>query len=958
MEHTREVAKKGLYAAGFLYVANMFAKNAGYDVMKKLGVTAAEDDVRGTSLANFYNLNEVPDGKKLDGRVLLDIGGVSVSDLNSLYTETNSAGIQTIDPNAFVPSPFGDKFRGMVPSVLTKEGPLTSKEEEYRRVGKELYKIAKVVRESYDKYIKPKNGLTIEQALRKDPDLKNASLMSFAMLFNSVAQSGRERVSGGIFGNALDISSYKMRKRFDSVFKDKKIGFEAVHTPIAPGVFSAQVMDFPIVIREDGVNKEYVVFSRYDYDSAKGNPDAITQALCKIPFEGSADDQVLKLKNAIIGRFEKVVESLNKSAKESLNLGPVIYKDGKFTSRLKVEKGSMLGKEETIDVFLKVSKDGSTVEVYKDKDGELLLNLDSSGDATKLYGNLVMAGLCQQDNMKPFFFLYKAKKLEFKGKNADGSFNVVAGDSKVEIKFKLDKASGKYVFAEAGAEAKLFSIKNYGFLRELAENAVKENKEWKREVERFGNVLENVPEDYMMNLFKSAPTWWKEATSYKWFRGFSADQFTGSIPKNYTKAMVGAQAEFLVSGMVANLAGAGSINAASDVISKDKTVSETAAKLKRLTNKLSTIKEQRERDGKEITSDDFKKDILADVSKLAIKSNTYALWYEQFSTYIFMKYGKDGLIKGNTEKAAKIVSVFAAYTYKMDIASMDKLSVDSKDYKKRAAYANYVAEQMFSKLNEWSGAKPVAGEMFIDIPDRGPKWEIDEWSEFDKAYEKDPSKYTVSFEHVAEKEALKMQKDYVTFDDWLRNKSLLKPGKELILPRKDCTLKFKNATEYNRFLGLIGPYTYTDAQGHDVNILISDKYTELELSFRDAIRQELDNIIEEYPDDHLEGQFQKLRYEVYNIAVQDHTAPTSYPATIDFRFDALTRFHQDVADIEAELGKGIVTKSYQDKAIKKKVIDIIENRILDKDHWQLYFKDRAMWEKVKSFFQKHKPNLF
>ncbi|MDP2642551.1 MAG: hypothetical protein Q8P62_01770 [Candidatus Peregrinibacteria bacterium] len=967
-EKTPDWTKTGIYAAGFLYAANMFAKNAGYDPLKALGITASEDEVRGTALANFYHLNLVPEGKDLDGRVLLDIGGLSVADLNGLYFEPHGGDIKAIDPNQ-LPGHF-PQFRGLSASVLSKDGPLTSKEEEYRRVGREIYKIAKAIRESYDKYIKPRNGLIIEEALSKDPDLKDATVMSFAMVFNGIAQSGRERLSGGILDSlGLSVASFRMKRRFDAVFKDKQMDFEAENKPISAGVYSAQVMNFPVVIREDGVNKKYVVFSRDDYNRAGGNPDAVTQALCEIPFEGNADEQVEKLKDSVIGRFTKVVEELNKSAKESLDLEKVKYVSGKFVSRLTVKAGSMLGKEETMDVFLKVSKDGSTVEVYRMTDGELIINLDSTGDRSKLLGNLVMAGLCRQDDMKPFFFLYKAKKLEFKGQNmdADGSFDVLAGDSKVLIKFKLDKATGRYVFAEAGAEAKLFDVNNYGFLRELAENAVKENTEWKKEVERFGNVLDGIPEGYMYNLFKNVPNWWKDATSDRWFRGFKLEQFSGSIPKNYTNAMIDAQAEFLISKTVAGLATGGSLDKAAKVMDDDSDIKASAFKLQKLTQKLSNIKEQNQRDGKEMTSEEFKTQILDGASKLAVKSNTYSLWYEAFASSIFMKYGKDGIIPGRVNKAAKIVSVFAAYTYKMDVVGMDRSSVDSVDYKKRAAYTNYVAERMFMKLNE--------DKMPDEVPQRGPFWEIDDWGTFSKDWKnpkyatvgvtlKDPEGNDERGEILVETGALKMSKDYVTFDAWLgkSTRQRKKYNKNNVVLSKDTeehTVGISTDEEYEFYLDLLDNYEHDDT-------IETIKHTQLQKEFYNALRKGIVKLKGEFVDYLPQAnstkatRFQKLQDESYVLNLETLTpSPSAGLQTPPFSLKYKIKnnvFWGDTTNLEEELAtfarknNTVITESIQRKFITEKVKKILSDRIAGEDTWDEYFEKKTTWElfKIKS----------
>jgi len=992
-EKTPDLAKDGLYAAGFLYAVNLFSKNAGYDIGKKLGITAAEDEVRGTSLSYLYRLN-VPESKDMDGRVLLDIGGTSVSDLNSLYNESNSSVIRSIDPNAISPSPF-PQFRGMSPSVLNKTTHLNSKEEEYQRVGRELYKIAKVVRDSYDKHIKPKNGLTIEQALGKDPDLKGVSLFNFAMLFRDVAGTDEYRVAGGLLGESLgfNLASLKMRKRFEAVFQDKQMDFEAVHTPLERGVYKAQVMNFPIVIREDAVSNEYVVFSLDDYQRANGNPNAATQALCKIPFEGNADAQVSALKDAIIDRFTKVVKELNKTAKDSLSLGDVKYQNGKFVSTLKVEKGSMLGAEKTIPVFLKVSKDGSTVEVYNSADSELIINLDSSGDKNKLLGNLVIAELGQQDNMKPFFFLYKAKKLEYKGENPDKSFTVLAGDSKVEIKFKLNKATGRYEFAEAGAEAKLFNAKNYGFLRELAENAVRENKDLKRATMEFAKVLDNVPEEYIANLFKNAPNWWKDATWYKPAGGFSLDQFTGSIPKNYTNAMLGSQIEFLISRLTSEIVNGGSLNKANALVSNDSDIKKAVYKIDAISTKLSDLKEDKERKKEAFDADFFKKEILDDVSRVAVKSETYSLWYQQFATHIFMKFGKDDLLNGRVVKAGKVLSVFAEYTKDLDdpwiekrqkkdskgkpvldsegepvyeniTMHLDRLRVSDQEYKLRAGYSNYVATRMFKKIN-------IEGDKLPDpLPTKGSTpdfWSIASWED----YKADPSKYKAdsSFEHTAEMEALKQSKDYVEFDAWLGNKSLLKPGKKLILPRKNCKFTLTSVADLKAFRALLSeedPYHHeaylADGTHEEYDLYPTSEYTDLEKGFRNSMKKALAKVKKEYEGDYIPEAFDELEYEIFDFGFQSTPKPDGIKLNvpIDFKLSEYTRFVEEIDDIKQELRKVTVplTKSIQRKAIEDKVSKLIKEEIINEDNFHRYFKSKTVWERIAEKYEKIKNKLF
>jgi len=485
--------------------------------------------------------------------------------------------------------------------------------------------------------------------------------------------------------------------------------------------------------------------------------------------------------------------------------------------------------------------------------------------------------------------------------------------------------------------------------------------------------LDGMPEGYMYNLFKNVPNWWKDATSDRWFRGFKLEQFSGSIPKNYTNAMIDAQAEFLISKTVAGLATGGSLEKAAKVMDDDSDIKASAFKLQRLTQKLSNIKEQNERDGKEMTSDEFKKQILDGASKLAVKSNTYSLWYEAFASSIFMKYGKDGVIPGRVNKAAKIVSVFAAYTYKMDVVGMDRSSVDNVDYKKRAAYTNYVAERMFMKLNE--------DKMPDEVPQRGSFWEIDDWGTFSKDWKnpkyatvgvtlKDPEGNNERGEILVETGRLNMRKDFVEFDKWLDDPSLLTRGKKLILPRKDCSFRINTQEQYDEYLLLISE----EEEPYDHDVILSDgtnekyllgqtsEYTQIEKEFKNSMRKALEKVKDEYGDNCIPEEFDELEREVFDFGFKNDpkVGETTFPVTIDFTTSEYSRFLLEVGYIEAELkgSKIPVTKSIQRKAIEKKVSSLIEKSIINKENFHRYFKSQTAWEWVEAKWEKIKNKLF
>mgnify|MGYP001606618440 CR=1 FL=1 len=161
------------------------------------------------------------------------------------------------------------------------------------------------------------------------------------------------------------------------------------------------------------------------------------------------------------------------------------------------------------------------------------------------------------------------------------------------------------------------------------------------------------------------PDWFTKATWNQPLRGIDIKDFTGSVPKNYTKGLIETQREVILAKLAASIDDAGSLEDVSDKIGK--IFAPAVMDLERQRDKFSTLNTKNYKEGENFSEEAFNDTVLRGITEVGIQSNDYKSWYKQFVDEMYMRHGMDDLRKGNAIKARDIINVFVHYTPDMCI---------------------------------------------------------------------------------------------------------------------------------------------------------------------------------------------------------------------------------------------------------------------------------------------------
>lgn len=965
---SQEKYSKYLFWGAALYAGNLFAKNAGIDIMKKLGFKDADAEVKGTPLAVLSRL-DIPGAKDVDYTVFRDISFVNISDLYSKYKETNDPRIQFIDPNQF-PEAFRDKkFEGLHPNDLKKSTALSPKEKEYQRVGHELYKIVQALKEAFEKTMRPYYKKSFEEALR-DGVLKYSTVFDFMVALNSYAPEYRESKSIADLGG-----SDKVKERLTEVFKDTHLGFEIDSGPEKPDLFKGTIMDYPVIIKRDSLHKQLIVFAKSDYDTAGGTPH-VSLALATIPFTGNASGSVNTLKKEITTRMGNLTTMFVSNSKDTVALSEMEYhSDGYWYALLTYQRGNLLrGDQKPIQVRIRPG-DGKSLTVTN-LEGEILIHVEDVLNKGKLYGNLVLAQLVNQDASKGTDFtalswMYRNKKLTFTDQDvSDKKFGLRIGDVNIDgsptIEIEFDETKG-YKFAKDDTEKKL--LENHTFRHEMSES-IGEDPKFKKSTQELKDLVEETPESYFIHLFQNIPSWFTQASWSNIFSGVDLSHFTGSVPKNHMLALIDAQKSLVLSNFELSFDKSTKL---SDVAKNiNSTISPAIDDFNRLIEKFSALNTKKADENTDWSKEDFDDSILLDLTSIGIEGRDYKVWYRKFINSVLAKYGTDDLRSGKASKAAQLIRIFAYYTAplnssKFDDAPLSK-STDPKTtgYRLSAKYAEYVAGMMFRRLNQ--------GRVADQIPDPGNFWDIVPYSEF----EKNPQAYLSSHEFIDTRTTLKMSKEYTTFDDWLKMDDATRktiPDDMIILPRKSVTLQLSapatpRRNEENKILAkLIAGRVPTGVPNQHAVYTEKLKLTDYEEEFRKKLYEAVEYLKKKYSTRVHADAFQEF-LSSYSPAYQIDSNPakneikltygrhySSGPKGIPKFVDKHPDMSLEISDLESYfVTGGTVTLGDQLHSINTKVESIIQGKILAPQYFGRYFKKtgfargaKEVWEDFKDW---------
>lgn len=944
----KDLFSKILFGGIAVYAGDKVLKNAGIDVAEKLGLKNAFDDLKDTPLVSFGDY-QIPGGEKVDARVLRDAGFMNMGDLQTKLEESKDSGVVNfIDPNQF-PSTFSDKFRGLNPSDLKGDDSKGGELAEYRRVGENLYLIAKSLKYAYEKAeMGKRSGLSYEKAVKNDPTLKNSTIFDFMVQLQRHSLNTRESLS--IVGTK---GAEKIRARLKEVLD---VTYDVDSGELKPGYFQGMIKGYPVVIARDANAKELVIFARSDYELAGGTPDK-AKAMTHIPLEGACEGAVKTLNLFIDKKMRDLVSNFAKNSKGSVNFTKPIpeYKGGKWYSQLQYDRGTLLSAAPApMDVTIEAGLTGTSLVVRNMKNEELLV-VNNVLDHSKSYGNAVLAEMMNQTSGINFGVLRSINEgvgLQFVDNNpADTNFSfripgvTVDGRDEFEIKVSGTAPSLTYEFVDPADEGKL--IKSEAFRAKIAESVGK-SPALSAPIDQFKGLVDSAPESYIVNFITSVPSWFTEFTIADPLRGIKGRQFTGAIAAGYAKTLIDVQKQtilYKVADSVGKASNFGDIDGKVQAI-----VPSAVADLNELVRDFSLDVAKKNEGGDDYKADEFDAKVLDKLSTVGLKSNDYKLWYRSFLGKLMARFG------GKSEKIAACLRVFAYETTAADDPAQDGADLHAKApaagttdaawdkaelFRKNAAKAEHVAQKILLRLD-------TLGDQTIPGPGQG--WGI----------ESDPARHTVRHEFIDVSPKLKEEKDYIEFDAYL---ALSKTDRDLnkmpvMLPKKDCKFNFSLATDkdaFKKYLELInGGVQISETDG--VAEIVNCALTETEKEFADTMNAALKKLKDDYPG-YKVGPFDELA-KTYSVGITKSISKTPNFVIVDYKYKNNEDFnsHINALKIAFSTNKATLTRGMQSAIIKERVLKIVNDQILG--NFEEYFEVKTMTKSAADIYYSIKTWIF
>lgn len=805
----REKYGKWIWRGAAVYMGVVLTKKAfGIDLMKKMGFKKEYAEVEGTPLEAFKRLGVL--SKPEDFSTLQDVTFVNIADLYEKYQKTNDPQKQFIDPNQFPLLAKRYNFEGLMPSDAQNVKLSDAKRKEYRDKGRSLYRVVAALEAAYNMKLYEKYGISFKEALNK-PILKDSVVLDFANELAHYTSEIRKKESLVSLEGTT-----KTRDRLRTAFDSSKLDFR-VNVGPKPLHYYGMVMGFPVVFIRDETEGVIRVFSRSYYDEEKKSPSK-DFALASIPLKGKAGQSVKKLEKKIINKMKNDRDGLltvfKRQSKSNITLHNPRYDPtkGGWVAKIEYKRKKLLkAKTGKMDVLIKVGENGRSLSITG-FGRETFVYIKDVLDRQKLFGNLVLSQLVSQDgrgdrtDFRALQRLHMNDALSFRDKDTSDDEFTLAIKNVGSYKIKFDEKTG-YSFVDKSMEQKL--LKNYLFKKALKES-VGENKQLEKSIDALKRMVADTPEAYLSHFIRQVPSWFTKATWDKWFRGVRLSDFTGSVAKNYTYALVDAQKGMVLSRFEVSVSKAKSF---SDI---GRHVNETLPKaindFDKLTQKLSRVRDRHAAGGKKFTEEEYRHAILTDLMAIGCKSEDYKLWYKRFATGVTMGSSMDDLRAGRPLRTAKLLKVFAHWTAPINDGTTDganlaakKPAVVVKEPKKLSATATpadktkyeealkkYTLYKNSNACKEWEKAEKyrthaayaqhVADKIYFrmkrgDYP--GPSslaWGIVPYSEF----EKNRTKYISNSELIDARPTWNLNKDYVGFDVYVE-----KLNKVTVFSKKD-----------------------------------------------------------------------------------------------------------------------------------------------------------------------------
>lgn len=699
------------------YTGLKFAENAGYDILKKVGLREMEAEVMGTPLESISRL-EIPEAGSIDYGVFMKTSELNLASLYKLYTQTHHTADDVaegfINPAEF-PSAF-PQFANYIPSRKKDDA-------EYARVGHELYMVAHVLRLGYEKTLMVDQnsdyyGKSFEDAL-KDPLLKQSKVRHFTGILLKYAPMSEKSV-------IFEPEAVKLART--RIVRDtcKNLGATIDNLPLdaEKHVLGGKIMNYPVVIVVDPNTKVYRIFAKQEYIEKNGNlHDSL--ALGEIPFQGDSTTQVNDLELAIKAKMTALIAPIKSQGGRILQ--GVTYADGHWTGKLTIPAAKGYPVEEREAVF----------EVIPLENGRMLLeisgtpfhlNMDYFSDREHMHAGILLAQLVWDEDYAALRPFYEAGKIDYvddlEPKNDDPRFKMkLAGE---EVIVTYDISEKKYVITD---EDQKRLIRNPKFRQDYVA-AVGESPELVGVFDDLKNLAENAPENFHIYFLEGMKSWFTEATLDEPLRGVGLDFISGSVPDYYTYSVLDAKRMSLLYALQGGLRSAKSF---ADVVTlKDTILGDAKARLQGLSQALISENINLKRQGKKWDRRDFILRVIEPIQSAGL-SRTYGgatKLFEADAIAVLNLSGSD-VSKTPHNELAELKGVFAFYTAYLDTEKLDALKYpvpSSRNPKKdlnidpyyRVAYFTYVKNEIIRK-------RPNMGEWPLPNPEA---WDIKEYEEW------------------------------------------------------------------------------------------------------------------------------------------------------------------------------------------------------------------------------------
>lgn len=996
-------ALKWMTYGAAVYAGNIFLKNAGYDVLKMAGIKDPDYEVKGTPMEAMRNIlrdnpNLTEEDKKIDYGIVARVSEVSLVDLDDLLDESNHNGINFIQPNKFptifpslahiYPNDLGIGKKGLSDYTGAAQKKLTGPQKEYVRVGQQLYKIARALREVYNDTLKKDNkyyrGIDYGKAIRKPTN----NLAKVRHLFGAVIPYA-ERA-----GEAL--KSLKSREdamaALNPAFENLKGDLRLNMQPNNFGHFEARVFDFPVVFVPAGDK-----FKVYTVDKYGGRVPGKT-SIGEIPLEGDAAKKLAgeKIYDALVARMDYLLEPLYGAAGKKFDKNSLKFKDGHWGCKVTFPGAPEFGIQSSpADAILEPNANGMGVTVLNVGTG-IRINVDHEIAKQFPIGLALIPKLVSQKEFHSLRAFTDVGLLQAKDKTpGDQKFTILIGKKRIEAEVKYTPAekdkTGKITTPEKfefapGEEAKLLS-KDSGFAEEFA-NALKQNKQMTNTIDSWKNLVKNTPESYFIHLFESIPSWFTEATLQYPLRGFELKDFTGSVPKNYTVGLLDAQRDFVLSKLEYSLDGATSLTDVSDRYNE--IFPDALKQFEHQRDAFARLNTQNYKEGKNFDQAAFQEQVMGNIAEIGVESEDFKGWRRTYIAGVYAEFGMDDLREGRSINANKLVKVFDYYAASADDPSIDgtntsfSITKDVRDWIEKIAAARSkltVAETPQSlatatslKLEEVNIALDAEKELkklhYYNILREHTRDVADKISAVARSMdfksgnvpapgssvwgitklEDKLAKYPFSMDTFVEgKERIKMGRDYVTFDKYLKMDETERKAwneDQIILPRHDAefvfdTKKDKKLFEIYNKLVPAGKSEFKDI-----------RLTEMEDKFHKRIQYALSKLKEKYPNEFMPAVFQKLEKN-FEFFYSTSSSKANDKMTITYKFNENKSLAVEVKNIERNFSARnfkTITRSDQMNAINTAVVRIIERSILDSNEFDKYFDRKTLGTWMKNVF--------